>query len=753
MKAQTKKPGGVSPLPNPRNRAKVGKVAWGIVFACLALSVLLFVVDAISRHRFVEKISSVSFSEVRRHSLPIPPGTREEYLVLPFSSMDARWWVLHTERLMGEGGGRVRHTPTDNAPQGREVHWSSLLMWLLAILSNIRSAYGGSPATDHIAESAMIAGPVMLALFLACLCLMANRRFGRFNAGFFALALLTSFPLLITFSAGETDHHGPVACFSVASLLCIIAGGTGFVAIKSRRDSKSAQEPDADLILDEASAKNWFVASGVFGAAALWVSAATAIPVLFGAVIGGAFAGFFERDKADSRVLRPNLWFSWAISGCCASIGFYLLEYFPGNMGIRLEVNHPLYAFAWLGAGFLMSRGLTLLKSGNQKARAKIGWFPIALSALAAAAPAIAIYLAKGSIFWVSDTFLLDLHKEYISEFQNIFKMNQISGQGFYWVTVYLWPFLAIILGTLLLARGALGDFGRRSLFFLAPPTAVMQILTIIQVRWASAAFPLWALCALAITVDLTLCGDRQRPVRRWAFRTVLAGCLAAFFLSLFPQIFFRIMDEETCLDPPLKKEIASNLLLRDIAHRLIQASPDKIPTVLTGPNSSTEMAYHAKIRVLGTLYWENMPGLKRAARIFSVPDEKTALAELLAAGVTHIVVPSWDNFGEAYANLLAKAEGKGKGDTPFFKSVLAGECCPIWLRPFAYPIPTNSGLDTTSVKIFAVLPEQNEFESFLFRGIYHFESNEPEKAKPLFERARDLRPSDPRVRDYLLKL
>jgi tetratricopeptide (TPR) repeat protein len=208
--------------------------------------------------------------------------------------------------------------------------------------------------------------------------------------------------------------------------------------------------------------------------------------------------------------------------------------------------------------------------------------------------------------------------------------------------------------------------------------------------------------------------------------------------------------DERTCLNAPLSEDVGGNLLIRDIAHRLIQSSPAKIPTVLTGPNTSTELTFHSGIKTLGTLYWENMPGLKRAAEIFAATGEEKTKKRLTEAGVTHIVIPSWSNFGEAYAGLLASAQGMEKADPSYLDGVLKSEDFPTWLRPFAYPIPTSSGIDAQSVRIIAFIPEQNAFESWFYRGVYHFESGQPEKARPAFEKALALRPGDPRVLSYL---
>jgi len=117
---------------------------------------------------------------------------------------------------------------------------------------------------------------------------------------------------------------------------------------------------------------------------------------------------------------------------------------------------------------------------------------------------------------------------------------------------------------------------------------------------------------------------------------------------------------------------------------------------------------------------------------------------------VTHIVIPSWSNFGEAYAGLLASAQGMEKAAPSYLDGVLKSEVFPTWLRPFAYPIPTSSGIDAQSVRIIAFIPEQNAFESWFYRGVYHFDSGQPEKARPAFEKALTLRPGDPQILSYL---
>lgn len=706
------------------------------LIVCLSITVVAWGAAAYAKWSAIGKISSVSFTDVPPHTVKLPPGTREEHLVLPNSSVDARWWVVHTKKMLRDGTLRVRGTALDNAPDGREVHWSSILMWVLAVLAWLRSWGTGQPVEWFVADAAVAAGPLLLVLFFGALWWVAQRAFGWLPAAFYLLVLLTTQGVVRTFELGEADHHGIVLAFASACALCLVAGGAGF----ARRT--------------DVTAPRWFIASGLTGAAALWVSASTALPILAGLGAGGLLAGWlFARSKEPP--LRPDLWLVWGIAGCLGSLAFYLLEYFPRHIGWRLEVNHPLYAFAWLGGSWLLCRILEGRRDAKFPFRKSGDGVKSALCVLVVAAPVAAIIMAGDRVFWVSDSFLLALHKEYISEFQSIAGILRWKGQeqnALVWIILYFWIWV-ILAGALALWISGKGDgLFRRALLLLLPATMIMQMLSLWQVRWSSAAFALWALWGLISVAALW----RLDPAIVWrgvALSVVAVVPWIALLLGPLPAAAFATKAERTCLDAPLGEDVGGNLLIRDVTHRLLQASPGQVPTVLTGPNTSTEMVYHGGVRVLGTLYWENMPGLKKAAEMFAATTEEETKRLLTEAGVTHIVVPSWSNFGEAYANLLAQAQGKEHADPSYLDGVLKSEEFPIWLRPFAYPIPTATGVDAQSVRVVAFIPAQNEFEGHFYRGIYHFESGQTDKARTQFESALRVRPGEPRVLDYLRKI
>jgi len=710
------------------------------LLACFALVAATLVLDSMARLGAVEKISAVSFSDTPPNSLPLPPECREETILLPQASVDARWWVIHTREMLRDGAWRIRRNDLDNAPAGREVHWSSFLMWVLSALAWIRSVSTGEPAHYFVADAALAVGPVLMTCLLGGLAIMAARVWGWTAGLFYLLVLLTSRAVTRPFFLGEADHHGIVLAFASACPLALLAGRCGFFQIPKRKSTDAANKVS----------RRWIMASGIAGAAALWISASTTLPILAGTGLGILACALILKPEAGVRQ-EPGIWFLWGLSGCLASLGFYLLEYFPSHMGWRLEVNHPLYAFAWLGGGWILDKAVTWRSTGRFPLRGFGGIMGGVLAVAVCLAPAAAIVLAGDRVFWVSDKFLLALHKEYILEFQSLFGLYGKEKQSL-WIPLFyhFWILAAIIgLGVLIWKRSV--DWPLRcALCLLAPPVLVMQALAIWQVRWGSAAAAMWALVVLAVfSAFLRM---PTGTTRIWSFRVAIAAIPVAFLTATLPTAIASFHEETTALDSPLSEAVGGNLLLRDIARRLAESSPTKAPTVLTGPNSSTEMSYQAGIRTLGTLYWENMPGLKSAARIFAVQDGNEALRLLTESGVTHIVVPSWDNFAAAYDDLLAKSEGR-PGGMAFFKSILENEDYPTWLRPFAYPIPGNSGIDAQSVRIFAVLPSQNAFESWFYRGVYHFESNHPEKAKRAFEQAAALRPDDPRVKNYLNQL
>jgi len=279
--------------------------------ACLVLSLLLIFFDGCSRADYIHQISSLSLSDVSPGQAQALSGGRLEPLVLPPYAMDARWWVMHAKQMLREGPWRVRHTATDNAPDGREVHWSSSLSWALCGMAGIWGAISGQPVEQCVAPAAIFGGPILLLPIGLLLFLLSRRAFGGLSAVFFLSALLVSYPFIRCFLAGDADHHGLVAGLVTASLLSLIAGfGPGTEPGSGRARAKGRSAGDA-------ASQSWAVTSGLLGGAALWISAATALPVL-AATIGGALLAMLISRHNQQPFVSPRYWLSWGISGCFA---------------------------------------------------------------------------------------------------------------------------------------------------------------------------------------------------------------------------------------------------------------------------------------------------------------------------------------------------------------------------------------------------------------------------------------------------
>src|SRR5581483_8483953 len=142
------------------------------------------------------------------------------------------------------------------------------------------------------------------------------------------------------------------------------------------------------------------------------------IGVGIGALVSTAWLGRNINSKSPWRV-DPTLWRTWAMAGAAASFFFYLLEFFPGHLGWNLEVNHPLYALGWLGAGDLLCRTSEWILRGTAaavpEARRRIA-LAIAIDVLMIAALPFVVELTSPATFPAADRFMWAIAADYILE-------------------------------------------------------------------------------------------------------------------------------------------------------------------------------------------------------------------------------------------------------------------------------------------------------------------------------------------------
>lgn len=674
--------------------------------------------DVAYRHAVLDAAAAVTASpDTEAAAMASHPGNRN--WMLAADAFDARWWILHAEDAARDGRWRVRMTTRDNAPQGREVHWSSSLHWLVRIMAGARRLATRDPIEASFAWTARWAGPFQWLLGAGVLGALAVRGFGWNLGGFLVLCMACCTPVAELFRAGEVDHHGIVALFLLGMLLSLLSG----------------------LMRASPANRRWFSLSGFFGAAAMWVSAPTTILALvacgLGALASLAIGGRPSAFAADA----AGGWRRWGIAGAAGCMFFYLLEYFPGAMGWRLEVNHPVYALAWLGASELLSR--LYCKCGNKEGAFLHGgrkaWPMVALASGAIVLPALLTGYCGASVFALRDPFLRLVHARIILEDLPLWT-NLKGGAGWgLWVAYILWPVAGLTAASL--TRSVPVPRQRRlAVVFCAVAALFLECVAIVQMRWIGIASSFW-IASLAVSIATRASAERPRPPSRGV--QALSLLLFAVMASAQVKTFARLRDLREMRDH-IPAAYIFPTLLRDIAHRIQSHYESQRLLVLSDPTSSTDLAFFGNLPVMGTLYWENGRGLHRACEILASATEAVAKSRIQAEGVTHIVLPNWDPMADPRicAELLSASESPATDTGEFFAHLLSDKSFPDWLRPFAFPVhPGLVASPGQDIMILEVNFAQSPAAAALSRGYYYAESRLWPSAIREFERVLEWEP------------
>ena len=712
--------------------------------AALLLAVGLVVLDSAERLYMVRAITAVGAA-----SAPPLPSDRtspsgfaygQRTLILPDIGLDGYQWIMQTQRMLAGDGGRIRWVNYDNPPHGRPVHWSSSFRWWLAAVAWIDSQVTAHPWAVSVERVAPWANPLLLVLALGALVPLVARRFGAVAAALLALGLVSVYPVFESFAAGGPDHHGLAIGFGLLTLLGLVAGGAGW--IRSHVTEAARLSPAADTLSgwlpDRAQARRWFIASAVAGGAGLWVSAPTVIPLLGGIGLGALWStGWLARGRpaAEPWTPDPTLWRVWGMAGGASSLGFYLLEYAPANFGWRLEVNHPLYALAWMGAGDLLCRICQgwQTRRGATSMRSLVWLIP---SIVAVAAAPTVILMAPGRTFFVAGDFLWALHRDYIAEFRSL--PQQLAGLpaasvalGLSAVPLLGFP-LAGWLGSPQWARPWRALFG---LVFV--PGVVLLVLAFAQVRWLGIGCAVWLVALMVAGFATTANGAGFQ----WTVsRRIAAGAMLALIGLPYPWYLIRTGLATMAHEVGASEKDMQRIATRDVARWLRTRLGGERGVVLAAPTETTSFIYHGGFDGLGTLYWENGAGLKAAAEILGAASPEQALQLVRQRGITHIVLFSWAPFDESYAR-LARGLRSGQPVPPdaFIEQLRQAGACPAWLRPVYYPLPDHPFLRTQWVRVYAVVPQQSREEALVRNAQYLVADGKTDEAESVLRAALEI--------------
>lgn len=663
---------------------------WLIMAAVWVVLTTLVVWHALNTREYLDVVGGLGLRGAAAPSTPLKQA-------FPAFAADAQTWVRHALTLLEGDQMRLRHTDIDNAPYGREVHWNSAWAWMIALAGKMDHWLSGQPLPNSVERMTIWLNPFVLIVLVVIMSSWAARRGGVMAGVVVAVAMVGHPRLYEGFFPSYTDHHG---LLSVAVLgLCLGATFMGAGWWFPRPEGSTGILPGS-----REAARRGAIFSALSGAFGMWVSAASTMPPI--AIVGatGFFVMLVQGKSALQQGLKfdPSLWRTWGRVGGAGSFFFYLIEYFPNHLGLRLEANHPFYALAWWGAGeFIAEIGERLFGAPADRFRNPKR---VILPLLAVAVAPLTIAIGGTRVFIVMDPFLANLHRQHIQEFLPLWA----SFRGLGWKA-----FMSVVglENVALLAGVALLMVHRRRypivLCFATVAGILFTGMAWMQSRWLLNASGIQVCLALLL---LGFLAGNSRLLLRWISTAAVAGII--FLPPAVTRVAGGIRDlKERRVGP----KDANSALFRDVATVIRASQPTGEVVLLTSPNSSTSVGYYGRFKTLGTLYWENSEGLKSAAAVLSARTTEEAAELIKKYKVTHIAMISEENFVEPYCRLLHPEATTEDVKKSFGYRLLVDRVIPPWLQMIPYNVPEDLKVLNVSALLFKVAFNQSPADA-----LYH---------------------------------
>lgn len=555
-----------------------------------------------------------------------------------FTSPDSYAWLCHARDMLRAGDWRIRHTHMDNAPHGRPMYWSHLLIWQLAAHARLLRALSTSPLT--VSRAIELAGraamPFWTILALVPATLVLNRKWGFLPAAGFLLTTV-SFPFLTeSQSALAPDHHLLQQILVASTLAALTFGGWGHV--RSSAPSACTSPWLRPLRLPSlASARRWFLTAGVAHAVLLWVGGSVWLAahcVLCAAALVALVAPGADAHHA------PRLWLSFLAPSLPLSIAFYIIEYAPHFPGMRLEVNSPLHWLFLSGTIFALAALSSFLSNRRHSPASPPFSFHLPLftllSGLLLAAPLpLALLFGPDSWHALHDDAIRRLHASFINEFRPL--AAQLAANPLFPVTVFRSCLIPLLLMPFLAFRPRVPQ-PLSSLRPLASASLLYAVLYGFQIRWGLLFAATLPFLAAALASALTACS----PPRGRRLAGILLAVLAIDSSAALAQDAITLARWAAPGHCPAEW-IRADALKRSALRLAVAFQGDDSAAIAGIPHDAPAIYYFAGIPSLASFYWENKPGWHNEAALFAdmSPDASSARSLVSRLSISRLLVPA----------------------------------------------------------------------------------------------------------------
>jgi hypothetical protein len=615
-------------------------------------------------------------------------GQRE--LIVPERAENSFQWIAQTQQMFAQREWRVRHVDYDNAPFGRRVSSASPYRWWLGLVAWVDHALSGQPIGLSVERAALWAEPALHGLLLLGLTIFVAWQFGAFAAALLAVGMVAIFPLGAGFLPGVPDAHGLANGCALGGILALLAG----LNTLQPGDDQGTAGPAGRQ------ARRWFGLAGMVGGFGMWISVSTQAPVLAGIFLGALMAAWVVRrcgagDPARAPLVPP--WRLWACSGGAAILASYLIEFFPAHLGSwQLNVVHPLYGLAWIGAGELLTPAVPWIQRDEKPSKRAYDLIVVALAVAAVAAMPVVMKLTRSQGFLTTD----------LSSFRLTEQPNGVVASSLwdwlvrYGMTAGLWatvlPVLLVFPAGWLILRRHTGVAARASLALALGPVAIALAFACDQLSWWQVLDgTLLALAVSAIPAHMAV--DRRSG--RWLWTGLAALLMIPGVIALWPKRVATAEDKLTSAE-------AEELIERHLAHWLAKHAGGEGVVVFAPPYESASLSFYGGLGGIGTFSGDNDEGLRATITIASVTTLPEAQILIQARRIRYIIIPSWDPFFDEYARqfLVTAQSSRQSVLIPALRRFIL----PPWLRPVPYQMLKIGGYEEQSVLVFEVVGEQS---------------------------------------------
>lgn len=553
---------------------------------------------------------------------------------------DSYNWIYNATTMVKNSLTRTRFTDSDNAPYGRDVHWSNAFVWYLIVLGKTYSLFSGDEIVTSIEKAGRFANSILVGCFGFFWAIILARKLNLMIAGLFPLILFLFGAIRPEITYGFADHHALHMLLAMSQMLAITFAGVGFITISPKDHTISSFftffKPTS---FNEA--RIWFVMAAFFGACGLWVGA-TQQAIIIG-LIGSASTITTLFWKYESIKLKhkcpftpaPELWRWWGFTGASLSLIFYLFEYFPSHLGMQLEINHPLYAIAWAGGAEIMCRICLLTSHAVPKMQKMAHLLVIVLGSSIVLLLPIAILLGPDSWHFIHDGITTRTH-DFIIEFAPIYDPSLGANFPYFAFKFGMYP-VCLIIAIFLLFRKCFDIYHKILLSQTLLVSIILGIAFIFQERWTSF-FSISLIVLFIILISGTFESySAIKEKHKYLKATVLS--LLLFLLSqwLYQIHLLYFQKDETSSFMQRYFTIPLILLSREIAINLEYLSPDKKHQIFCENSFSPMLSYFGAGNSVGSLYWENREGLHDYALFWSAYTDEEAYKIIQQRGITHV--------------------------------------------------------------------------------------------------------------------